>query len=106
MTAVYAPDAFFFPPRRDPVRGREAIRRALERPTRDYEIAHHVLEVDVRGDVAYEIGHWIQRRRSDGAAIGGGGYLWIWRRQPAGTWAIWREVWNDGPPPSPVKSTP
>ena len=105
MTTVYAPDAIFFPPRRDPVSGRDAIRRALERPARDYEIVHHVLEVDVRGDIAYEIGRWIQRSRGGGAATGGGGYLWIWRRQPGGTWAIWREVWNDGPPPSP-KSAP
>ena len=105
MTQVYAPDAFYFPPRRDAVSGREAIRRALESPTRDYEIAHHVIEVDVRGDIAYETGRWIQRSRSGGAtgsgggATGGGGYLWIWKRQPDGTWAIWREVWNDGPPP-------
>jgi uncharacterized protein (TIGR02246 family) len=106
MTDVYAPDAFYFPPRGDPVRGREAIRRALERPTRDYEIAHDVLEVDVRGDIAYEIGHWTRRNRSGGAATGGGGYLWIWRRQPGGRWSIWREVWNDGPPPSPAKRAP
>jgi ketosteroid isomerase-like protein len=100
MTDVYAPDAFFFPPRRDPVSGREAIRRSLERTTRDYEIVHFVHEVDVQGDFGYEIGRWIQRSRNGGAAIGGGGYLWIWKRQPDRRWAIWREVWTDGPPGS------
>ena len=105
MTQVYAPDAFYFPPRGDPVRGREAIRRALERPARDYQIVHHVHEVEVRGEVAYEIGRWIQRGRSGGAVVGGGGYLWIWKRQADGSWTIWREVWNDGPP-QPSKGDP
>jgi uncharacterized protein (TIGR02246 family) len=99
MADVYAPDAFFFPPGGDRISGRAAIRRSFERTTRDYEIVHVVHEVDVQGDLAYEIGRWIQRRKSDGAAIGGGGYLWLWKRQPDGRWAIWREVWNDGPSP-------
>ena len=96
---VYAPDMFYFPPGRDPVAGRDAIPQPGERPPRDWEVVHVVHEVDIRGDLAYEIGRWIQRRKSDRAAIGGGGYLWIWKRQPDGRWAIWREVWNDGPPP-------
>lgn len=96
--SVYAPDMFYFPPGREPIAGRDAIRTPSERPARDWEIAHVVHEVDVRGDLAYEIGRWIQRRKTDRTAIGGGGYLWIWKRQPDGQWAIWREVWNDGPP--------
>jgi ketosteroid isomerase-like protein len=96
---TYAKDAFFYPPQRHPIGGQEAIRRSVERPSRDYEIVHHVMEVDVRGDIAYEIGRWIQRSKDGATQRGSGGYLWIWKRQPDGAWAIWREVWNDGPPP-------
>jgi ketosteroid isomerase-like protein len=94
---TYAPDAFYFPPGRDPLSGRDAIRRPILRGARDYEIVHVVHEVDIRGDIAYEIGQWVRRNRNGGATTGGGGYLWIWKRQPEGQWAIWREVWNDGP---------
>ena len=54
---------------------------------------YEVIELDVRGDRAYEIGRWMLRGL-DGVAQRGGWYSWVWRRQPDGIWAIDRDVWS------------
>jgi ketosteroid isomerase-like protein len=89
----YTPDAVLFPPAgSEPIRGSAAIRASLQSPDR-FRLTHDVIELDVRGDRAYEIGRWMLRGL-DGAAQRGGWYSWVWRRQPDGRWAIDRDVWS------------
>ena len=91
--SVYAPDLFYFPPGREPIAGRDAIRTPSVRPARDWEIAHVVHEVDVRGDLAYEIG-------ATSSPDGTGKYLTVYRLTPDG-WRIVADSWSgDAPPPA------
>jgi Tol biopolymer transport system component/ketosteroid isomerase-like protein len=89
----YTPDAILFPAGgSDPVRGSAAIRASFESPDR-YRLTHDVIELDVRGDTAYEIGKWMLRGLN-GVAQRGGWYSWVWRRESDGTWRIDRDLWS------------
>jgi Tol biopolymer transport system component/ketosteroid isomerase-like protein len=93
VVGSYTGDAVLFPPAgSEPVRGSAAIRTSFQGPER-YRLRHDVIELDVRGDRAYEIGKWVVRGL-DGVAQRGGWYSWVWRRQPKGIWAIDRDVWS------------
>jgi Tol biopolymer transport system component/ketosteroid isomerase-like protein len=89
----YTRDAVLFSPaQNEPIRGSAGIRTSFQSPDR-YRLTHDVIELDVRGDRAYEIGKWMVRGL-DGVAQRGGWYSWVWWRQPDGIWAIDRDVWS------------
>ena len=96
MARLYAPTALLFPPGAESVRGREAIQAFFVRP-RDYEIAHYILDLEVRGDMVLEFGRWTQHARQGGAVMSGGWYFWLWRRQPDGSWLVDRDLWSSTP---------
>ena len=88
----YTPDALLVSSSGNLIRGSDAIRDFF-RSTERFQLEHDVLELDVRGDRAYEIGKWT-RRALDGVAQRGGWYSWTWRRQRDGKWAVERDVWS------------
>lgn len=89
----YTPDAVLLAPgRNELIRGGAAIRASFQSADR-YRLTHDVIELDVRGDQAYEIGEWMLRGLN-GVAQRGGWYSWVWRRQRDGTWAIERDLWS------------
>ena len=98
MARLYAPDALLFPPGAESVSGREAIQAFLARP-RDYEIAHDILDLQVRGEMVLEFGRWTQHTKQDRAAVRGGWYFWLWRRQSDGSWLVDRDLWSSAPAP-------
>jgi Tol biopolymer transport system component/ketosteroid isomerase-like protein len=92
VVGSYTPDALLVSSSGELIRGSAAIRAYFRNSTRSL-LEHDVLELDVRGDRAYEIGKWT-RRGLDGVAQRSGWYAWTWRRQRAGTWAVERDVWS------------
>jgi Tol biopolymer transport system component/ketosteroid isomerase-like protein len=92
VVRAYAPDAWLLSPSGESIRGGAALRTFFRSADR-FRLEHDVLELDVRGDRAYEIGKWT-RRGLDGVAQRGGWYSWTWHRRPDGTWAIGRDVWS------------
>jgi ketosteroid isomerase-like protein len=88
----YTPDAVLLAPNGELIRGSAAIRADFSSVNR-FRLEHDVLELDVRGDRAYEIGKWTLRGL-DGVAQRGGWYSWTWRRQQNGAWAVERDVWS------------
>ena len=96
MARLYAPHALLFPPGAESVRGREAIQTFFDRP-RDYQIAHNISDLEVRGEMVHEFGRWTQYTRQGGAVTRGGWYFWLWRRQPDGSWLVERDLWSSTP---------
>ncbi len=103
--ALYAEDAIVLPPNQAAVQGRAAIQAALETsPVSNFQL--QILEIEGRGDLAYERGTYSETVTTTGAAPieDRGKYLTIWRKQADGSWKMLRDIWNsDLPLPAPEK---
>ncbi|MEO5936450.1 MAG: DUF4440 domain-containing protein [Terriglobales bacterium] len=104
IAKMYTSDAKAFPPNGEIVQGREAIQKlwqdAIDGGMRDASFT--VLEVERKGDIAYEVGLYAVRG-SDGKEVDKGKYLVIWKRE-AGSWRLHRDIWNTSMPmPTPAK---
>jgi uncharacterized protein (TIGR02246 family) len=97
LVDLYTQDSLSLAPNETPYRGRNAIRelwaQALASPMKALEL--HSDEVQAIGELAYEIGHSIQRD-ANGEQIGRFHYLVIWQ-QIDHAWRIHREIWNHAP---------
>ncbi len=89
----YTVDALLMGPNANPIEGREAITANFKevlaaggtlRLTSD--------EVEVFGDVAHEVGRYVQEA-SDGSHVDHGKYIVIWKRTEDG-WKLYRDIWN------------
>ena len=100
LAAVYAEDGRAMPPGGPTARGRQAIQQFWQsvRDSGVEAISTEPLEVEVAGELAYEIGRGVLTVRG-GAGQGGGTsevvvrYVVIWRRQADG-WQIAIDIWN------------
>jgi uncharacterized protein (TIGR02246 family) len=103
--ALYAEDAILLLPNQAAVQGRAAIQAALETsPASNFQL--QILEIEGRGDLAYERGTYSETVTPTGAAPieDRGKYLTIWRKQADGSWKMLRDIWNsDLPLPAPEK---
>ena len=104
--ALYAEDAIVLPPNQAAVQGRAAIQASLEGfpPFSNFQV--QTLEIEGRGDLAYERGTNSLTVTPAGAAPieDRGKYVAIWRKQADGSWKILRDIWNsDLPLPVPEK---
>ncbi len=105
--ALVTDDVVWMPPNEPALTGKEAIRRweggepLFERFI--FEISFSPEEVVVFGDWAFERGTYVLTltpRAGGEPGQGSGKYLWIWQRQPDGSWKNARAMWNsDNPPP-------
>jgi len=102
---VYATDAMILPPNAEPIRGRDAITK-FWRGGRDAGLRNVVLtttEVSAMGNTAYEVGTaQLEMRKPDGSLAGKdtGKYIVIWKRDAAGDWQWYRDIWNSNLPAS------
>ncbi len=100
LAAVYAEDGRAMPPGGSTVQGRQAIQQFWQgaRDSGVEAISTEPLEVEVVGELAYEIGRGVLTVRS-GAGEGSGTsevvvrYVVVWRRQGDG-WQIAIDIWN------------
>ena len=104
--ALYEEDAIELPPNQAAVQGKAAIQAWDEAfpPFSNFE--EQSLEIEGRGDLAYDRGTYSMTVTPAGAAPieDHGKYLNIWRKQAGGLWKISRVMFNsDLPLPAPEK---
>jgi len=103
LAALWTEDAVALPPGEPPVVGIEAIRKWLAKSQTDtaaVEIVDYVLdfqEVKIMGDEAIEWGRSSVTVRPRGASMllhSSGNLLRVLKKQPDGTWKVFRSAWN------------
>jgi ketosteroid isomerase-like protein len=108
MEEVYAEDGYYLPPGSPILHGQDQFRGQfsfLERYARDDgpgpQIAFEIVDRDVDGDLAYDIGIYTLRPpdAADDAAGSRGKFVVIWKRVD-GEWRIWADAF------SPMGETP
>ena len=102
LVSTWAEDGVELPPNEPPTIGKEAYRARCERvlgEMGDYDSSFETAELEECGDWAFERGTFVVRSRAApvrGEAEQRGKYIWIYRRQPDGTWKWARAIWNAG----------
>ena len=102
MDEVYAPDAYYLPPDSPILEGQDQFRGQfsfLERYARTDEpgpaISFEVVDREIAGDLAYDIGVYTLRPPGAPADAGGGKgkFVVIWKRID-GQWRIWADAFS------------
>jgi ketosteroid isomerase-like protein len=105
MMEMYAEDAVVFPPGGEPLSGKPAIMRWMNRlldsratvTREEFELQ----SLDVCGDLAIESGRMAADEEAGGAIeTTRTQYLAIWKRQPDGSWKIQKNMWSGRRTPS------
>jgi ketosteroid isomerase-like protein len=96
------------PPNSAPIRGQSAIaefwRGGWKAGVRN--VVLETTEVSVQGNTAYEVGTaQLEMRKPDGSLAGKdtGKYIVIWKRNSAGAWQWYRDIWNSSLPEAGAK---
>ena len=103
--ALFAAEAIFMPPHREPAQGAKSIESTL----REYgDLGYHGLRfetthVDYSNDFAVEVGNYaVSIQQGEGSVIDRGKYMRSWRR--LGVWRIRAECWSSSLPlPKPTR---
>jgi uncharacterized protein (TIGR02246 family) len=97
---VFTEDAMRMPPNRTILEGREAIRASSEafQPVTSFTVTP--LEIDGLGDLAFARGTFTHTRAPEDAdpITESGKFIQILRKQPDGSWRIFRDIWNSDLP--------
>src|SRR5687767_15031339 len=97
LVALYTEDAILFPPKGDPIRGRDAIRTYWSR-TPDRRILEHSIQTeraDMSGDLLVEHGKFslTYQAGNDAPASGTSNFITAYRRGPDGIWRKHLDSW-------------
>lgn len=117
MDEVYARDAYYLPPDLPILHGQDQFRGQfsfLERYTRDGgrgpEIAFEIVDREINGDMAYDVGVYTLRAPDAPPEAEGsrGKFIVIWERNPRGEWRIRADGFSAivGPASRPVDDGP
>ncbi len=91
----FTQDAIILPPGRAAIEGEHGMRDLFDGRPEGLEGGAELLEVEVRGDLAFARGRYRLRGIGpDGQIEDAGKMLEIWRRQPDGRWLLARDIWN------------
>jgi uncharacterized protein (TIGR02246 family) len=100
LAALYAPNAAAFPTGAARADGREAIRKVWQSymDAGVTNVTLRTVEVEARGDLAYESGEYALDAPGKDGKIGHstGKYVVVWKRGKGG-WQLYRDIWNDTP---------
>lgn len=100
IAALYTPDAIRYPNDAPPINGRAAIQAEFQKEFASFSSYKETTtpsEIHIYGNRAVDIGSW----SVDGTLTAGGKassqsgkYMALARRDPDGTWKIYREMWT------------
>jgi len=99
--AQYSVNAVFMPPNQPAVEGRVAIQAWFKALPPMLVFRHNVIEVDGRGDIAYERGRYALTIAAAGrtpAVEDHGKFLAVLRRQADGRWLMTNDIFNSDVP--------
>ena len=104
LVALHADDAIRMPPNAPPVVGKEAIQAAYQTTFDEFaaKITLSLEEVEVAGDWAFVRGTspvTVTPKAGGEPLEDEGKYLSIRKRQPDGSWKIFRTIWSSNNPP-------
>jgi ketosteroid isomerase-like protein len=97
MREVYAEDGFYLPPDQPILSGQGEFRQSFagfldqfrEAGEPGPDISFDIVDRDIEGDLAYDIGIYTMRPAGDAEAVGDRGkFIVIWKRNAAGEWRI------------------
>jgi ketosteroid isomerase-like protein len=99
MAALLADDSIAMAPNRPAIRGKDSSRQFWRE---GFAVASSQLavvpdELQIVGDVAIDQFHWTMDStpRAGGSPVHDEGKcIWVWRRQPDGSWKMSRAIWN------------
>ena len=97
---VFTEDAVRMPPNITILEGREAIRARAEASQPFTSFTVTPLEIDGLGDLAFARGTFTYTRAPEDAdpITESGKFIQILRKQPDGSWRIFRDIWNSDLP--------
>ncbi len=107
--ALYTDDAIRMPPDQESLVGIDAIRSGAESFYAEYEqeLTGEVQEIEVSGDRAFARGIFTfsatPKADSPAVEMRAGKWVHILKRQPDGSWKVYRDIWNTDAPVSPVE---
>jgi uncharacterized protein (TIGR02246 family) len=96
MAAMYTDDAVLMAPGKDPIKGKEEIRKYwMEVNYRQLQHRLEPVEITVDGDLAYDYGFVYSQSESDGVVsqLNSSKYYAIWKKAN-GQWKIHVDMWN------------
>ena len=94
LAAFFTEDAKVLPAGAPIVSGRKAIEEFWRAALEHIDVTFKTTELEVAGDIAYEIGETDVKLSSGQAKTK---YLVVWRRCPDGRWRLHRDIWNSTP---------
>jgi ketosteroid isomerase-like protein len=100
LAGMYTDDAIYLPSNEPAIQGRAAILAWMEKWPAYSNYQQKTLEIDGNGDMIYERGVYTVIVTYPGAEPfeEKGKYVSIWRKQPDGSWKIWRDLENSDLP--------
>lgn len=104
VAALYTENARTMPPNSKMARGREAIRKSIEKDIQmgAKDLSLTTVSLEGRGDTAYEIGTYTIKLAPQGKApmTNSGKYVAVWKLGGDGVWKIHADIWNSNLPAS------
>ena len=104
VAALYSENGMLLPPDASQIQGRQAIQDTFQGwiDAGFKNIVFNVVEVEESGDLGYEVGLFSVDYPTEGGqmATATGNYLVVWKRDADGVWRLYRDTWNDTPPPA------
>jgi len=100
LIEVFTEDAVRMPPNTTILEGREAIRASTEASQPFTSLTLTTLEIDGLGDLAFARGTFTYTPAPEDAdpIKDSGKFIQILRKQPDGSWRIFRDIWNSDLP--------
>jgi ketosteroid isomerase-like protein len=110
IASFYAPDISIYVPGMPVIKGLPAVQKLQQSDTTDhskdvFELSSGNMQVAMAGDIAYSTGTY-RLSHADGRATDSGKFVGIWKKQPAGNWALAEDVLTPDLLSNPAPLTP